>query len=491
MAAAGAVVAAVGVLGNWDRGGGRSASPEPGSPTIVSVPASLPADCSRPVDQEINGVIRDAPPNSIVAFPGGGCYGHDGSLVVTDKAGLTIDGNGATFKAVTPGDTCRANWRITGGRNITLRNMTVHGVNDRGFDADRWPDYRSQCQHGYSFDSVQGGKLLDSRSVDTVGDALAVGPDLRPRDFCVVPPSRDILVDRFHGSNSGRTVSITHGDGVTIQNSYFGDIYDNAIDLETDDDCMSSRNVRILNNRFGRYHYAMIAYTGAEKGGRGGGLEVTGNVAEAEPVSCYPAVYIKPGTDEIRRNNFVIRDNQLKTSSDGIAISQAVHVRIEGNTVAKNSGGCGIDSTAVVRVERSDHVNVYDNRGVGGAGGGFGRDLAVDAASTNVTQLPREGLGPFPPLPEPDDAPPTVAITAPADGSKVSGTVAIKTTASGDNLRRAEFRIDDEVVKTDNGPSYDYMWDTTTADKRPHTVTVTLYNSFGESASTTITVSVE
>lgn len=461
------------------------------SPRSLAIPESIVADCSRPVETEINQFLARAPDHVVIVFPPARCYAQDGSIEVNDRKGLTIDGRGSEFRAVSDGDTCRANWRIQGGSDITIENMVVRGVNTTGFDGPRWPDYRAQCQHGYAFDSVQGGRLLGSRASDTVGDSFAVGPDRRRGDPCVVPPNRNILIDRFHGFNAGRTASITHADGVTVQDSYLGDIFDNAIDIETDDDCMSARNVRILRNRFGRYHYAMVANTGPEKAGRGGGVEIVGNVTEAEPATCFPAIYVKPGPDHIRRNNLVIRDNRLKTMGDGIRVQQTRYVRIEGNSVSKNSASCGIDSTFVVRIDNSENVNVHGNLAVNGEMGGLGGgELQVDAATTGVTRDLGRSLPPLPPLPPLDDVPPAVEIATPDDGATVSGTVAIKAVGTGDNLRQGEFRIDGQLVKTDVGKNYDYMWDTATAAKGPHEVSVTLYNAFGVKSSTVITVMV-
>ncbi|MDQ3643609.1 MAG: hypothetical protein M3450_19615, partial [Actinomycetota bacterium] len=204
--------------------------------TVRNVPTSIAADCSKPVDVTLNSFLAGVPNGATVQFGINACYGLDLSLLLNDRSNLVLDGRGSTFKALTQreDDPCRANWRVQAGSNITLKNMTVRGANNTGFDGPR-PDFRGQCQHGYSFDSTQGAKLLNSKAYDTWGDPISIGPDRRKAgDYCAVPPARNVLVDNFHGMNSGRTVGISHADGVTIQNSYFGDLYDSAIDLETD-----------------------------------------------------------------------------------------------------------------------------------------------------------------------------------------------------------------------------------------------------------------
>ncbi|HJR93084.1 MAG TPA: Ig-like domain-containing protein, partial [Acidimicrobiia bacterium] len=71
------------------------------------------------------------------------------------------------------------------------------------------------------------------------------------------------------------------------------------------------------------------------------------------------------------------------------------------------------------------------------------------------------------------DAPPTVDITAPADGATVEGSVAITATADDDNgVDSVEFRVDGVSVGTDtNGnDGWSVDWDTTTTTNANHTI---------------------
>jgi hypothetical protein len=385
---------------SWHPGAAGAKPPATGS--TVKLPPNIASDCSKAVDQSINAFVAKQPPGTTVLFKGNGCYGIDNQLEVVDGRDLVLDGRGSTFKTLTPGDICRANWRITGGSNITLQNMIVRGANTTGFDGPR-PDMRGQCQHGYSFHSTQGGKLLDSKAFDTLGDPVSIQPDPRiGGDYCAVPPNRDILVDNFYGFNSGRTVGITHADGVTIQNSWIGDMYDNAIDLETDADCETMRNVRILNNRFGRTHFAVVSYSGGEPPERSGNFEFSNNVVEATPNSCYPALYLAPlgpigGTSQYvgYRDGFVIRNNDVQTFANGFEVHKATNVVVEGNVVRNNYGfGCANPDTpwypyaygtALMDVHGA---NVARNTMVDGGHGVLRGELFADANSTGITQNP-------------------------------------------------------------------------------------------------------
>jgi hypothetical protein len=174
------------------------------------------------------------------------------------------------------------------------------------------------------------------------------------------------------------------------------------VDLETDVGCESTRNVKILNNRFGRYHFAVVSYTGSEPPERSGNFEFSGNVTEATPSSCYPALYIEPlgaigASSEYvgYRDGFVIRNNDVQTLSNGFEIHKATTVAVEGNIVRNNYGfGCANPNTAWYpyaygTVLLDVHgANVARNTMVDSGSGVLRGELFADAASTNVTQNP-------------------------------------------------------------------------------------------------------
>lgn len=84
-----------------------------------------------------------------------------------------------------------------------------------------------------------------------------------------------------------------------------------------------------------------------------------------------------------------------------------------------------------------------------------------------------------------DDNPPTVAITAPADGSTVSGTVNVTATASDDKgVIKVEFYVDNTLKTTDYYmSSYTFYWDTTQLVNGAHTIKITVYDTVDQSTS--------
>lgn len=91
-----------------------------------------------------------------------------------------------------------------------------------------------------------------------------------------------------------------------------------------------------------------------------------------------------------------------------------------------------------------------------------------------------------------DAGPPTVSITAPADGDTVSGLVDITATAADDvGVTRVDFAIDGSVLTSDTTSPYSMGWNTFGVTEGSHTITATAYDAAGHSTSATITVNID
>jgi Zn-dependent metalloprotease len=81
----------------------------------------------------------------------------------------------------------------------------------------------------------------------------------------------------------------------------------------------------------------------------------------------------------------------------------------------------------------------------------------------------------------PDLQPPTAAITAPASGATVGGTVAVNVTASDDvGVTRVELLVDGALVGTDFSPPYQLSWNSKTSANGPHTLTARAFDFAGK-----------
>jgi subtilisin family serine protease len=79
-----------------------------------------------------------------------------------------------------------------------------------------------------------------------------------------------------------------------------------------------------------------------------------------------------------------------------------------------------------------------------------------------------------------DRAPPTVAITNPADGGTVHGMVLVKATAADDQgVARVEFEVDGVLVATDALAPYELEWDSSSVADGSRNITATAYDTSG------------
>jgi hypothetical protein len=105
-------------------------------------------------------------------------------------------------------------------------------------------------------------------------------------------------------------------------------------------------------------------------------------------------------------------------------------------------------------------------------------DAAGNTSSASVTVL------------TPDPVPPTVSIGSPANGATVSGTMPITATASdvGWGLAYVEFSVDGSPISSDTASPFTATWDSSAASPGAHTITATAFDKAGNSASTSVAV---
>ncbi len=111
---------------------------------------------------------------------------------------------------------------------------------------------------------------------------------------------------------------------------------------------------------------------------------------------------------------------------------------------------------------------------------------AVDGAGNSASSSVTVGVV------VPDTTPPTVSLTSPASGATVSGSVALAASAAdaGSGVSRVEFRVDGVLVGTDTSAPYTATWNASGASAGTHTVSATAVDGAGNSASSSVTVSI-
>ncbi|MDQ4098239.1 MAG: DUF4082 domain-containing protein, partial [Actinomycetota bacterium] len=328
------------------------------------MPSSIPADGSRAVENEIMQFLAQVPDGATVQFPEDGIYGQNSTITVADRTDLDIDGNGSTFKKLTPTDPDKlnnANWRIAGGDGVTLRNMIIRG----SFQ----PPPRGTMGQGFPSDhgvSIWGALNLEVRNIQAfniAGDFLACDPDVRfGPNYAVDPPCRNVLVDNFHGEHAGRHgFTATHADGFTLQNSSALDVQNEGVDLEIDVDGELLRNIQLLNNQFSdTFGPAIWIPRGSSPNVEN--ITISGNTVLRAGDLCWPAIDVGGST-----RNIFVRDNHLLTKGDGIRLTNVSSGEVSGNRLENVLFGapCGFSSNHVpIRLVNSS-VTESDNASTG------------------------------------------------------------------------------------------------------------------------------
>ena len=114
---------------------------------------------------------------------------------------------------------------------------------------------------------------------------------------------------------------------------------------------------------------------------------------------------------------------------------------------------------------------------------------AVDSSGNSATSTPVRIE-----LAIPDPNPPTVALTAPADGTAVTTTAPVQLEAEAfddEAVGRVEFRIDGLTVASDTTPPYTHAWAPTYDDNGSHSWTARAYDAWGTATvSSQVTIAV-
>ena len=302
--------------------------------TTYSAPASIPADCSQDVTGPLNNWIASLPngtstTKTLLTFAAGGCYRIEDKLVVGDRTHWVIDGNGATFKATTPGHGDRKQWQVYGGRDVTLRNMTVMGVNVNGNDGAY--NTALEWQHNFNFWGTQGGVVENVVGRYPWGDFVSVEPDYRQCCGVNIPMPRDIVVRNSDFSTNGRYgVTVNAGERITVENNTFDRLRWSVIDLEVEDASWCICDVKIRNNTVGTVMHALVISEGWVGSVRN--IAITGNVETKKPLTNGAHINIT-GRADSPRTGILIEGNKLFTFSETVRLTDVNGAMVRNNTM--------------------------------------------------------------------------------------------------------------------------------------------------------------
>jgi hypothetical protein len=364
-------------------GSGAISSGRAPKPVVYTVPKSIKSDCSVAVEAKVMAWLATVPDGSTARFGAGRCYGQDGTITLTGRNNLVVDGQGSEFRALTPGGSHRANWRFVGGSNLTVRNLAVRGSNPQG----RY-DPSVEWQHGFSVEGVQGMTLSNVQARETWGDGVdlwrstsshACGDD--------ASSARNVLIAGALLERIGRQgVAVVDGEQVTVQDSTIGPVAWANVDVETDDSCEIARHVTVAHNSFGTNGWGVIVNGGFGADPQVGDVTVTDNVQTAPTVDtgiltpdpCRAPVRIL-SPDGAYRGPYTFSGNHFLTPNNALVFRRAHDVQVSSNSVSFTpTAGC--DTRTGVRLTDSHTVAITGNTFTGA-----NSVYSADGLSTGIT----------------------------------------------------------------------------------------------------------
>ena len=323
----------------------------PATPALAApthrVPATIAADCTADVTEQLASWIGAVPDGSVIAFARRGCYRIDGTLEIRDRHRLDFRGNGASFRAMTAGGADRSQWRLAGGADLVLRGMRIRGANGAGgrFDAAR------QHQHAFDLAGVHDVSIRHVTASATYGDCFYIGArDGRPRSW-----SRDVSIRDSSCRGTGRMgVAVVAGRGIEVRRTRFGAIGRTVLDVEPVAAGHGARRLRFADNRArGPLPGGFFSAIGD---GPVDGVTVARNTLTG--AGMYMAALAPPGA---RRSSIRITGNRSDTAYRAPGSAALDFERIDGLTVARNAIPVAGPGMALASVSESCDVAVFGN----------------------------------------------------------------------------------------------------------------------------------
>ena len=234
-----------------------TAAPTATSRPVFTVPGSIADDCSKDVTAKLLAWVGSVPDGSTLVFARKACYRIDRTLRIAGRTDLRFEGNRSTFRAVDRGGRTRHHWWIVGGRDITLRNMTIRGANPNAGSNERCFDPSREHQHGVALWGVQGALLEKLRIFDVYGDSVYLGNT-------GTEPNRNVTVRGGYFRRNGRQgFGIVHAENITLDRNDIAGICMTVFDLEPEPET-HLRGITITNNTVGEHRHLFLANSGSE-----------------------------------------------------------------------------------------------------------------------------------------------------------------------------------------------------------------------------------
>jgi hypothetical protein len=215
------------------------------------------------VTAALNFTIAALPNNATLKFPANGCYRIDGTIRISGKHALTIDGGNSRFKAMTDGSELpakqarvRDQFIVINSSNITIKNAIVYGANAHAGLSESAYVPAFEAQHGFEISSASYVTLDRVQAYEVYGDFVYIGGG--------TVPSRHVTVTNSTFRANGRIgMSVTNATDVSISNNVLDEMRRSVFDLEPYAAKWVVERVRIQHNVIGAARLNFLSDYGA------------------------------------------------------------------------------------------------------------------------------------------------------------------------------------------------------------------------------------
>lgn len=366
-----------------------STSSGPDSGRIYEVPSAIADDCSEPVEEELNAFLASVPNDAEIRFRARGCYAQANRIQVYDKANVTIDGRGSTFRSSAPNDgkKLNPNWLLLRGRNLTLKNLTAVGnFNLTGarsqarvnMEEIHDPPVGNQFNAGVFVYGGDGIHVIDVKARNVFGDGIgtAVSQYVMGSGLPHESP-RNVHIVRFEATTTARhCFAPTTVTGLWLEDSIGRDCWYGGMDLELDNkETQQLNDIHVVGNTFDGFFQFGLAIPVAGAGDNTRDIEIRENTfATTADNVCNPVILV--GNYPSNPNTFkgiAVVGNQLEF----VAGAAVRYDHVQGGSVLGNTftqvpppghaevrpAYCGGDhNTQPVSTTNSTEVRIENNR---------------------------------------------------------------------------------------------------------------------------------
>lgn len=407
---------------------------------IEGVPASIAADCSRPVQREIADYIRSVPDGSTIRFPAAGCYAQDSRIEIRQKRRLTILGNGATFRSSTPNDNNdnQPNWYLFKSTGISMTDMVIIG----NFHDTGAPSVDRGSVVSNAGVSVYGGgdiTLTDLNISDVFGDGVQVAKSWVEDTFEPEVPS-NVRVSRLKVNTAARhCVSTSQVVGFWLEDSELTRCFLFGLDAERDVEEDPLTDLHFLRNTFSdNFGGGLYVPIGGRDASPSSGVEIRGNrfLTLNTAAVCNQQVYIGayPGQSH---TNVVIEDNEMVAWMEGIVLTNTLSGSVQNNKITRDPKSAKDDCG----VGRNDYVGLLDSSRV------VVSENGPDVTPSKVLSTPSSAPSAIPtPATTPKDTQPPSAPSSLSALSVAPNGVALAWSAATDNVAVAKYYVQRDGV---------------------------------------------